>query len=52
MKSTLTFLKRKAPQVSGLVPPEPRDLPGGGKTGVLPTETIATILACLQACQK
>ncbi|XP_071824170.1 CCR4-NOT transcription complex subunit 1-like isoform X2 [Apostichopus japonicus] len=52
VKSTLTFLKRKAPQVSGLVPPEPRDLPGGGKTGVLPTETIATILACLQACQN
>lgn len=52
VKSTLQFLKRRAPQVWGLVPQEPRDLPGGGKTGVLPTETIATILACLQACQN
>ncbi|XP_072169675.1 CCR4-NOT transcription complex subunit 1-like [Diadema setosum] len=50
VQTCVKFLKRRAPQVMGGHPPEPRELPGGGKTGVLPPETIGTMLACLQAC--
>ncbi|XP_063970716.1 CCR4-NOT transcription complex subunit 1-like isoform X2 [Lytechinus pictus] len=50
VQTCVKFLKRRAPQVMGGMPPEPRELPGGGKTGVLPPETIGTMLACLQAC--
>lgn len=42
----MTFLKRRCPSILGGLAPE-KDQP---KSAQLPAETLATMLACLQAC--
>ncbi|KAM9302308.1 CCR4-NOT transcription complex subunit 1 [Gastrophryne carolinensis] len=46
VQACMTFLKRRCPSILGGLPPE-KDQP---KSAQLPPETLATMLACLQAC--
>ncbi|XP_053558399.1 CCR4-NOT transcription complex subunit 1 [Bombina bombina] len=46
IQACMTFLKRRCPSILGGLPPE-KDQP---KSAQLPPETLATMLACLQAC--
>uniref|UniRef100_A0A8C5JX14 CCR4-NOT transcription complex subunit 1 n=1 Tax=Jaculus jaculus TaxID=51337 RepID=A0A8C5JX14_JACJA len=46
IQACMTFLKRRCPSILGGLAPE-KDQP---KSAQLPTETLATMLACLQAC--
>lgn len=46
IQACMTFLKRRCPSILGGLAPE-KDQP---KSAQLPPETLATMLACLQAC--
>lgn len=46
IQACMTFLKRRCPSILGGLAPE-KDQP---KSAQLPAETLATMLACLQAC--